>query len=130
MEQMHSLLKRQVRRYFGGPDFLPQEWQGFVDAVNAAYFEFDKSRSMPERSLGSTSQELLEPNSEMRAAVFERLIDSSTDGIFAFDRECRYIVWNPALERILGLKQSQTLGKNAFDVFPFLRERGGEKFYR
>jgi len=75
------------------------------------------------------SQELLESNAGMRA-VFQRLIDSNTDGIFAFDQDCRYTVWNPAMERILGLKKSQTLGKSAFDVFPFLKDKEGERFYR
>jgi len=94
-----------------------------------AYLEFDPERGMAGRSLEVTSQGHHEANSEVRA-VFERLIDSSMDGIFAFDRECRYTVWNPALERILGVKRSQTLGKNALDVFPFLKETGGEEFYR
>src|SRR6516164_10886707 len=129
MEQMHSMLKRQIGLHFGGPDSLPKEWQGFIDAVNGAYFEFDADRSMLERSRERTSQELLEMNSEVRA-IFERLIDSSMDGIFAFDRECRYTVWNPALERILGLNKLQTLGKTPFDVFPLIKETGGEKFYR
>jgi PAS domain-containing protein len=129
MEQMHSLLKRQIGLYFGGPDSLPQEWRGFIDAVNMAYLELDPDCGRLERSPGLTSQELLEANSGLRA-VFERLVDSSTDGIFAFDRECRYTVWNPAVERILGLNKLQTLGKSAFDVFPFLKETGGEKFYR
>src|SRR5215510_3384951 len=74
-------------------------------------------------------QELPESNPGMRA-VFQKLIDSSTDGIFAFDQDYRYTVWNPAVERILGLKKSQTLGKSAFEVFPFLKDKGGEKFYR
>ena len=82
-----------------------------------------------ERSLELSSQELLKANSAMRA-VFERLIYSSMDGIFAFDREWRYTVWNPALERILGLSKLQTLGKSAFEVFPRLKESGGDKFYR
>ena len=129
MERMHSLLKRQIGLHFGGPDSLPKEWQGFIDVVNATYFEFDADRSMLERSRERTSQELLEMNSEVRA-IFERLIDSSMDGIFAFDRECRYTVWNPALERILGLNKLQTLGKTPFDVFPLIKETGGEKFYR
>jgi PAS domain S-box-containing protein len=129
MEHMHSLLKRQLRRNLGGSDFLPKEWQGFIDAVNNVYFEFDADRSMLERCLELTSQELLEANSGMRA-VFERLIYSSMDGIFAFDRECRYTVWNPALERIFGLSKFQTLGKSAFDMFPFLKESGADKFYR
>jgi PAS domain S-box-containing protein len=62
--------------------------------------------------------------------VFERLIDGSMDGILAFDRECRYTVWNPALERILGVGKLQTLGKTALEVFPFLKQTGGDKFYR
>src|SRR5215470_9035468 len=128
MEQMHSVLERQIGVHFGGPDSLPKEWQGFINVVNDTYFEFDAERNMLERSRELTSQKLLEMSSEVRA-IFERLIDSSMDGILAFDRECRYTVWNPALERILGLNKLQTLGKTAFDVFPFLKETGGEKFY-
>jgi PAS domain S-box-containing protein len=128
MEQMHSLLKRQIRRHLAGLDSLPKEWQGFVDAVNNAYFEFDADRDMLERSLELSSQELLKANSELRA-VFERLIYSSVDGIFAFDCDCRYTVWNPAMERIFGISKLQTLGKCAFDVFPALRENGGDQFY-
>src|SRR5262249_2608264 len=122
-------LKRQIGLYFGGPDSLPEKWQGFIDAVNIAYLEFDADHSLLEHSLERTSQELLEMSSEVRA-IFERLVDSSMDGIFAFDRECRYTVWNPALERILGVNNLQTLGKTAFDVFPFMKDTEGEKFYR
>ncbi len=53
-----------------------------------------------------------------------RLVDASVDGIFAFDRACRYTEWNQAMERLSGKKRDEVLGKNAFDVFPFLREIG------
>jgi len=129
LEQMHSLLKRQLRRYLGGVDSFPQEWQAFVNAVNNAYLEFDDDRRMLERSLELTSEELLQANSAMRAG-FEKLINSSMDGIFAFDREYRYTVWNPALERITGLSKLQVLGKSAFDVFPFLQNDEEGRFYR
>ena len=33
-ELMHTLLKRQLKRYFGDPFSIPQEWQKFFDAVN------------------------------------------------------------------------------------------------
>jgi PAS domain S-box-containing protein len=56
------------------------------------------------------------------------LIRSSVDGILAFDREFRYTVWNPAMERISGMSKKQTLGRCAFDVFPFLKEIGEDKF--
>jgi PAS domain S-box-containing protein len=59
----------------------------------------------------------------------QNLIDSSVDGILAFDREYRYTVWNSAMERISGIKKDMVLGKCAFDVFPFLQETGEDKFF-
>src|SRR5204863_169172 len=83
-------------------------------------------RAILERSLELSSQELLAANSKLRA-IYERLIESSPDGIFAFDRECRYTVWNPAMEGIFGRSPLQTLGKCAFDVFPSLKETGEDQ---
>jgi PAS domain S-box-containing protein len=57
----------------------------------------------------------------------ERLIDSSPDGIFTFDAECRLTLWNPGMERISGVSRAQTLGRCAFDVFPILKEIGEGK---
>src|SRR5215831_6684479 len=128
MEQMHNQLKLQIRRYFGEPESLPKEWQEFIKAVNTDYVEFDAGRAPLERAAELTPQ-LLEANPDFRV-IFERLIHSSMDGIFAFDRDYRYTVWNPAVERILGLNRLQTLGQSAFDVFPFLNDTGGDKFYR
>ena len=79
MAPIHSLLRRQLKRYFRDPEAIPTEWRGFVDAVNDAYHQSDADRGMSERSLELTSQELLQAYSEMRA-VFERLISSSVDG--------------------------------------------------
>jgi PAS domain S-box-containing protein len=62
-------------------------------------------------------------------AVFEQLIHSSMDGILAFDREGRYTVWNPALERIFGINELQRLGQTASDLCPFFRLTGGKNCY-
>ena len=58
----------------------------------------------------------------------ESLIDNSVDGMLAFDNDYRYTLWNSAMERLTGDHRSQTIGRNVFDVFPFLRETGEEKF--
>ena len=58
-----------------------------------------------------------------------RLVDSSTDGIMAYDLEYCYTLWNPAMERLTGLGRDQVLGKPAFEVFPFLRELGQDRFF-
>src|SRR5262249_49424817 len=62
-------------------------------------------------------------------AVYRQLIDSSMDGILAFDRDGRYTVWNPGLERIFGIKEADRLGKAATDVCPFFRLSGGQNCY-
>ena len=59
----------------------------------------------------------------------QRLIQSSLDGILAFDRECRYTIWNPGMERTTGLKADEVLGKRAFDLFPFLKEIGEDAYF-
>jgi PAS domain S-box-containing protein len=65
----------------------------------------------------------------LQKEFYEILINSSVDGILAFDRECRYILWNPAMERISGVGREEVLGRCAFDVFPFLKETGEDRFF-
>jgi PAS domain S-box-containing protein len=60
---------------------------------------------------------------------YEILINSSVDGILAFDRECRYILWNPGMERISGVKREDVLEQRAFELFPFLLETGEDRFF-
>ncbi len=54
----------------------------------------------------------------------EGLINSSLDGILAFDREYFFTVWNPAMERIFGVGAGDTLGRPAFKACPFLKDLG------
>jgi PAS domain S-box-containing protein len=122
------LLKRQIKRHLGSLESLPPEWQRFIATVNEAYGQFDADRVMLERAIELSSQELIAANSRVRA-VYERLIESSADGIFAFDRQYCYTVWNPAMEAISGLSKVRTLGKCVFDVFPSLRETGEDHLF-
>jgi diguanylate cyclase (GGDEF)-like protein/PAS domain S-box-containing protein/putative nucleotidyltransferase with HDIG domain len=129
MDQMHRLLKRQIARHLGNIDPSSAEWHKFVEAVNEAYIEHDKVRILLERSLELNSQELQAANSKVRA-VYQELINSSMEGIFAFDCDCHYTVWNPEMERIFGISKLQVIGKCAFDIFPNFIEDGEERYFR
>ena len=63
----HSLLRRQLKRFFPKDEPLSGACADFVAAVDAAYAAFDDDRAMLERSLELSSQELMQANSEMRA---------------------------------------------------------------
>lgn len=58
------------------------------------------------------------------------LFQSSLDGVLAFDVECRYTHWNPAMERLTGIAATEVRGKVAFEIFPFLREIGEDLYFR
>jgi len=69
---MHVLLQRQLKRVFGKVPTAPEQlslerWNALLEAVDAAYHEFDADRSILERSLELSSRELLEANAQMRA---------------------------------------------------------------
>jgi len=65
MNPLHSLLKRQLRRFAEETIPLIEEKPGFFRAINDAYWQFDEDRRMLEHSLELTSQELLEKNAEL-----------------------------------------------------------------
>ncbi len=87
----------------------------------------DSTRTL-QREISRRAQS--ETDLQQAAEFATRLATSSPDGILAFDRDCRYRFWNPAMERITGLAAAETLGKCAFDVFPFLRDTGGDRLFR
>lgn len=59
----------------------------------------------------------------------ERIIESSGVGLFAFDRECRYTVWNAAMERISGIDKTKALGKSAWEVSVLWKGTGDDRSY-
>ena len=51
----------------------------------------------------------------------ERLLNSSIDGIIAYDKNLNFTLWNPGMKNLSGIDESDVLGKNIFDVFPLLK---------
>lgn len=72
-----------------------------------AYKHFvDHEKEVALRSITETKQ------------AFEQLIQSAGDAIISLDRFDRIVSWNPAAERILGLEESEVLGKSILEVVP------------
>ena len=69
MDELHNLLRRQLKRSFGLQFEVPAEWMGFINSINSAYREFDSDRTMLERSLEISSQELIQSNAETRSII-------------------------------------------------------------
>jgi diguanylate cyclase (GGDEF)-like protein len=123
----HSLLKRQRKIHFGTKDPLPENCLNFLKAVDTTYREFDKDRAMLEHSLDLSSGELQQANSSLRA-TFERIINSSLEGIVAFNNALRFTVWNPGMLMLTGIKQEEAIGKRAVDINPLFQMSGIENY--
>ena len=67
----HKLVERQVRRHLekamdkASPE-VKASVQALCDAVSDAYFDFERDRSLLERSMELSSQELVASNQKMR----------------------------------------------------------------
>ena len=123
MENLHRLLLRQLRRSLEDPDALPDDERVLLGLVSDAYDQFEEDRAVMERSLELMSKELLEANSDMRAA-FERVITSSIDSIFSCDVAFNITVWNPGMELITGVAREDAVDRQLLDVFPRLEDTG------
>src|SRR4051794_13552928 len=64
------------------------------------------------------------------AELIARIVESSVDGILAFDRDLRYTLWNAGMERISGMPRDRVLGRAAQEIFPFLAETGELEYFR
>ncbi len=88
MQGRHSLLNRQLKRHFPETE-IPEQFQGFIDAVESAYHNFDLDRGMLERSLDLSSHELMEKNAELRQiqGELERRVEGRTQELSAANKE-------------------------------------------
>jgi PAS domain S-box-containing protein len=58
------------------------------------------------------------------------VISNAQEGVVVYDREFRILLWNRFMEELTGMPAAQVLGKNAFDLFPHLREQNVEPLAR
>jgi two-component system, cell cycle sensor histidine kinase and response regulator CckA len=110
MNALHSLLRRQWKRHFGDRP-VPDEFLGFLGAVDSAYRESDQDRTMLERSLELNSQELLEANADLRA-----MFHVFPDLLFRIDEAGRISQFKAGINQELGLRGEDVIGKRIQDV--------------
>lgn len=101
----------------------PKWWDVVVSPIR------DKDGS-PERVLAISRDVTAQKASELAlrdSMQFNRaIIQDAAEGIVVYDREFRYKVFNPFMERLTGKSADEVLGRIATEVFPRLRTSGIE----
>ncbi len=119
MKSLHSLLARQLKRRNGDSSAVPDEWRAFVEAVDEAYRQFDEDRTMLERSLDLSSQELLQANTNLQAASearFHATFNQAAVGLAHVSPLGQFMLVNRRLCEMLGYSEAELKRKTVKDV--------------
>lgn len=113
---------------FGGPedeDFRRRMLDlGVVDCLASG-------RLSPEFVVRASKRAISKANSDPLSApetnshetlLSEPLLELSNDGIFAYNLNFQFTVWNSVMERVFDLRKDEVLGRDALEVLPFLRD--------
>jgi diguanylate cyclase (GGDEF)-like protein/PAS domain S-box-containing protein len=126
LKSLHSLLARQLKRRNGDLSAIPDEWRTFVQAVDEAYRQFDEDRTMLERSLELSSQELLQVNADLQAAGearFHATFNQAAVGLAHVSPQGQFLLVNRRLCEMLGYSEAELKRKTVKEVsFPEDRE--------
>jgi PAS domain S-box-containing protein len=66
-------------------------------------------------------------SAEAASEISQEIIKDAAEGIIFYDRELRYQLFNPFMERLTGKSAEEVLGRVAMEVFPRLRTSGLEE---
>jgi PAS domain S-box-containing protein len=60
----------------------------------------------------------------------DRLVNSSIDGVFAFNRNLEITRWNPGMERMSGITKPETKGRALKEIIPSFFKDGEEEYFK
>lgn len=125
---MNNLLARQVKKLFGDVENVPSNLLSFLQIVSDAYDGFDQDRTLAERSIELSSQELLDANFRIReeAETQKALLTGIGDAMIGTDKDGRIIVLNESAEKMFGWNNKEAIGKLFDELTTVYYENGKE----
>lgn len=99
--------------------FLPKFTQD-IDLFSKIVLELEVYHQKVEKYAFETFAEIREEAFTKKKELTEIILNNSIEGIMAFDKEERFVLWNKSLEQRQGIKKEEVLGKKFFEVFPDL----------
>lgn len=94
MEELHKLLKRQLRKYLGTEE-VPKRFEELLSAVNRAYIELENDNSLLERSIEISSKEYSENLDKIKMLQSQLIHQEKMAGIGQLSAGIAHEVNNP-----------------------------------
>lgn len=127
---MNKLLQRQLQKYFGGMDKVPENLTEFFSVISDSYDYYEKDRMLIERAIDISSKEMIELNNQLRKDKeelakthdkvernerrFRALVENVGDIIFLADKDGKVVYVSPAIEKVIGYTSDEIIGKQAY----------------
>jgi PAS domain S-box-containing protein len=129
---VNKLLRRQIDKFIGESDSVPEELESLLKAISDAYDGFDVDQKLVERSLDISSRELTGNNRALRQEIDERkqveerlrhaaqewrtTFDSITDLVSIHDKDFKIVRVNKAFADTFGMKPKEIIGKTCYEL--------------
>jgi PAS domain S-box-containing protein len=55
------------------------------------------------------------------------MFEDVSEGVVVYDRDLKYVLWNPFMESLTGLPASEVIGTSALELFPHLKRNGVDR---
>ncbi|MEN6386904.1 MAG: ATP-binding protein [Phycisphaerales bacterium] len=115
MEKTHTLLQRQLKKYIGDIQNLPENFKDFLKAVNEAYLGFDFDREMLERSIDISSRELTQSIS-----LLSSTLESTDEGILVVDLTGKITKYNQKFLKIWNIPENAEQSRDDKKLLDFI----------
>jgi PAS domain S-box-containing protein len=125
---MNKLLQRQLQKYLGPDDTVPEKYLALFDAISDSYDHFEKDRRMLERSIDLSSNEMIDLNKKLSQDLKEKEmtekelrstnlrltyhLNNTPLAVVEWDRNQNIIYWGKSAEEMFGWKEEEVLGRN------------------
>jgi PAS domain S-box-containing protein len=107
-----SIFERVIRTKSGA--WLPTEISATVFDLNGELAVLASVRDISERKRA-------EAELTRTIDLNQQILSSAQEGIIVADRDIKILVWNPYMTRLTGVSSGAAVGRNAFELFPWLR---------
>jgi PAS domain S-box-containing protein len=109
---LNKLLERQIMKHLGGMENIPESCITLFEAISQSYEHYEKDRSMLERSIGISSDEMIRLNQQLKVesnalkrtnAELSSLFQNIEEVFFSIDIKRHLITqMSPACEKLYG----------------------------
>jgi signal transduction histidine kinase len=97
----HKLLIRQIKKYLGGLENIPPQWEEFLNAVDSAYQQSDEDYALIERTMDISSKEILEQSTKIE--WLSRLPYENPHPVLRISKEGELLYFNRASLQLMQL---------------------------